>query len=690
MFLLGVVVLTGLYISFFYEFGYTASYDSVASIEGHAIQRVLRAIHRYASAALVLTTLVHAWRIFSSRRFTSRRRRWRWATGIASLTLVWLAGVTGYWLVWDRRAAAISEITAHLVSPIGSGSRFAVRNLLGVGSGSGSGVLLLIWCLHLGLTGLIAWFTFRHLRRSKHAWLPPRHWMAVMGGALIVVALVVPVGMLDPARPDRLVSDMPIDPFVLFLLPALLSDARWLALGLMLVALAIVLALPRLLRESDPEAVVIDAAACTGCELCVLDCPYEALTMVPGEGRLLAVVDEAMCVSCGICIGSCAFDAMTLPGIDQAGIDQAGIDQAGIGREAARPSLEGKEVVVICDRHDPEAIQSSDTAVMRLRCAGMLSPSAIREYHSRGATSVQLIGCPPSDCLYGTGNALAAERLAGERAPRPPRRMAGLITADWVSRDGLARARRDPGSTAPAAVSIDGRRLAGPAIIVLLSVIAVVFAGRAPFRTESAAAGIRVVVDHKAGATLQGIDAQPGRIGAVDVIIDGVKLDRQSIHSDGSNSAGFADWTIDSRSRSIEVRLLAGADSLTILETSLSLGERERLVITVTDVPAPPDRDQGRAIFNSRAVGCSVCHSTEQGRDGVGPSLYAVGTAAGGRVEGLNGEEYLRQSILAPDEYVVDGWPSGQMPPSFPDALDASQIEGLLVYLLSLKGEVGP
>ena len=129
VFLLGVVIVSGLYITLFFEFGFAASYDSVAAMEDHAVQRVVRALHRYSSAALVLTTLVHAWRIFAAQRFVGHRRRWRWATGVSSLLLVWLAGVTGYWLVWDRRAGAISELTAQLLRPFASGSRSSMINL---------------------------------------------------------------------------------------------------------------------------------------------------------------------------------------------------------------------------------------------------------------------------------------------------------------------------------------------------------------------------------------------------------------------------------------------------------------------------------------------------------------------------------------------------------------------------------
>lgn len=86
LFLLAVVIVTGFYITLFFEYGFEASYRSVAKMDNHPIQGVARSVHRYSSAALVVTLMVHAWRIFVAKRFTGRQRVWRWATGMSSLS----------------------------------------------------------------------------------------------------------------------------------------------------------------------------------------------------------------------------------------------------------------------------------------------------------------------------------------------------------------------------------------------------------------------------------------------------------------------------------------------------------------------------------------------------------------------------------------------------------------------------
>lgn len=673
VFLLGIVIVTGLYITLFFSFGHAASYDAVASMEDHAIQRVARAMHRYSSAALVLTTLIHGWRILTSQRFTTRRRSWRWVTGIASLVLVWLAGVTGYWLVWDRRAAALSEVTAKLLRSLGVANGFVIENLLGVSPGSGSGLLLALWFVHIGLTAIIGWFMFRHLRRSRQAWLPPAHWMTLMGISLLVFSVIVPVGMLGPARPDQLVADMPLDPFVLFLLPPLLSGFRWYAVLAATAAIGFAALLPWFLRRSDMPQIEIDEDACTGCELCVQDCPYQALTMGPvGQAvtdRWVAVLDSSQCVSCGICVGSCTFDAIALPGWTSPTTDVA-----------------GQRVQVICSRHEPDVQGDPNTTTVAVSCAGMFPPNTVRGYYERGATEVQLIGCAPNDCRFGVGNRLAAERLSGERSPHTPRLYEARVT---MSMGGVGD-REFSQRTASEFTHAQPERssMVSPALLVLFSVMVVVAATRAPFSAGTNDAEVRVVIDHVAGAEIIEVGERTGATQTVELSIDGSVRDPMSVSIDRDHAQAFGDWPLDPGTHWLEVTLVDGNGArVQVFDRQIEVDAQERFVITATDVPPPPGADQGRDVFNSRSAGCSVCHSTKRNRNGVGPSLNGVATAARTRVDGLTAEQYLRQSILLPDQFVLDGWPAGQMLPIYRERLTEQDLEALIAYLETLVAE---
>ena len=51
----------------------------------------------------------------------------------------------------------------------------------------------------------------------------------------------------------------------------------------------------------------------------------------------------------------------------------------------------------------------------------------------------------------------------------------------------------------------------------------------------------------------------------------------------------------------------------------------------------------------------------------------------------MSAEDYLRQSIVDPDAYVVEGFPSGLMVPNLEDSLTEAQIDDLVAFLMTLK-----
>lgn len=689
IFLLIVVVVTGVYITLFFGFGFEASHRSVERMRDHPIQSLVRTLHRYASAALVLTTLVHAWRIFVAGRFRGPRR-WRWATGVTALVVVWLAGVTGYWLVWDERAQALNGAGMALVGGLGTVSSFYVRNVAGPGAGSGWGVMFALWLVHLLLTCVIGYALWRHVRRSRLAWLPPRPWMAAMLAALVAASIAVPADLLGRVDLARSVGDLPLDPFVLFLLPPLLGPAPWAAGAIITAVVLAVGLLPFLRRRHTPPVVAVDEHACTGCELCVVDCPYLALRMetrvdVDAESgtqarRPVAVVDADACVGCGICIGSCSFGALQLEGF--------------VSPERIDP--DGRRVVLACSRHLDAAGRPSfgeDVAVVEVACTGMIHAHAVGSLMQAGATGVQVIGCAPGECAYGIGNTILDERLRGERAPHVPRRWAGIAAEDWVAPGELVDAIAHPGGhpDADPGRGWSGRRAVGAITVVVVSVFGVAFATRAPYRGDTGS-GVVVIVDHTPGFQLEGQPVATGRTGdrvAVVTHVDGVEIDRASVPRHGPTAVGLVAVDVPAGARTISVVLAEGDDETVLYDASVTLAPAQRLVVTAVDVPPPPGVADGRDLFTSRLAACDVCHSTEPGDDGVGPSLAGIGDRAGERVAGVDATGYLRQSILDPDAFVVDGFRSGQMLDVYEDRLAPEQVDALIEYLLSLRGGAG-
>lgn len=114
VFLLIVILVTGVYLTMFYQFGFQVSYEAVAKIEANFVGRIVRAIHRYASGTAVITTLLHGWRTLFQDRF--RGARWlAWVSGVIMAVFIWFVGITGYWLIWDERAQLLNQTFINLI-----------------------------------------------------------------------------------------------------------------------------------------------------------------------------------------------------------------------------------------------------------------------------------------------------------------------------------------------------------------------------------------------------------------------------------------------------------------------------------------------------------------------------------------------------------------------------------------------
>jgi len=95
----------------------------------------------------------------------------------------------------------------------------------------------------------------------------------------------------------------------------------------------------------------------------------------------------------------------------------------------------------------------------------------------------------------------------------------------------------------------------------------------------------------------------------------------------------------------------------------------------------------GDQIFHNGANGapaCISCHSLDPNNNTIAPSLVGLSKRAGSRVSGLSAEDYVHQSILTPDAFVVPGFSGGVMYPNYAKQLTPEQIDALAAYVLSL------
>jgi cytochrome c2 len=92
----------------------------------------------------------------------------------------------------------------------------------------------------------------------------------------------------------------------------------------------------------------------------------------------------------------------------------------------------------------------------------------------------------------------------------------------------------------------------------------------------------------------------------------------------------------------------------------------------------------GEQIFT--AAGCAGCHTfAPAGSNGnIGPNLDELATAAGDREPGKSAEDYIRESLVAPDAFLVEGF--GNAMPSYEGRLTDEQIQALVEYLQETGG----
>lgn len=464
-FLLIIVGLTGLYLFFFFQYGFDASYEAVARMEGQFIARLIRAIHRYASGALVITTLLHAYRTLFMERF--RGARWlAWVSGFVMTVLVWGAGVTGYWLIWDQRAQMITDGFLGLLRQTTPLAPPLIAYMTRVeGTPASWPFLLILLAIHVLLFLIVGGFFWLHiLRLRRPRWYPEVHWVVGLGLVLLLVSLFFPAGMLPKANPLQLPEFLTFDPFFLFYLPASgTAAAPFLWGGLLLVTVWLTV-MPWISRAKRPSAtathtpptpapkVNIINERCTGCTKCALDCPYGAIEMVPRHDgkphKYIAIANPDLCVGCGICVGSCDIAAVTMGNVPPELLWDSVATQLALAQ--AKAPAAGVKVIFTCERHAAHGAQpylmgtmQNDMAVevVTLPCVGTVPPDLLTQTLAAGAAEVQMVGCPPADCTNREGNLWAEQRIVRERVPRLRRAYANApVTAAWLAPDQFSQA----------------------------------------------------------------------------------------------------------------------------------------------------------------------------------------------------------------------------------------------------------
>ncbi|MFN8381056.1 MAG: cytochrome b N-terminal domain-containing protein [Anaerolineales bacterium] len=708
IFLLIVILLTGIYLTMFYPFGFTFSYLAVSKIEANFIGRIIRAMHRYASDAAVIFALLHGWRTFFQDRF--RGPRWlAWMTGVGMAVVVWAIGITGYWLIWDDRAQILNQTLFKVLGNFKGGQAFIVDFIVGDAAGTGWVFMMIIIVLHLGLSAITAGFLWLHLKRMSRAkWLPPKYWMAISVFVLLLSAALFPLGMLPQLSNTQLPDQAPIDLFYLFYLPTFLRGPQALFWSILLFIVGAVTALPWITPRAKKLAPVkVDLANCDGCTLCERDCPYLAIKMIPrtdgARPKFQAEIDPKLCVSCGVCIGSCPDNALTF----------GDIPLNPLWKTTLAEVTEKKVVKVVftCERHAMHGVgkhfEDSSTYIIPLTCIAMANPNLAAQALEAGASDVQFIGCPPEDCANREGNTWLNERVSGERLPKLKQNFIPLIHTAWVAPTDFGKAIKSQVKSEANTFTFTPNKSHLRFAIPLLGIMAVVtafqiwFSNRPTQFFSADSATLAIQMTHHSGYPMHDVTSpaapEPDLIHPtrLTLSVDGeIIFDETYTATDNHINQGsriFEQIQLPVGRHHIIIKMYDRPDASieqVLFDKTIPLSPRQSLTINFRDMHIP-DPKAGESIYYETAsgvnAGCRICHSLEKNEKIIGPSFYGVADRASTRIPGMTAEEYLHQSIVDPNAFVVPGFPAGQMIQNFGQILTEDQINDLIAFLMTMK-----
>lgn len=428
IFFLWIILITGIYLFLFYNITARGAYLSVQSLTVNQwyLGGIIRSFHRYASDGLVITMLLHAARCFTLDRY----KHWRWIAWVSGIVIAWViiaGGIFGYWMVWDEKARYVATLSSYMLENVPIFGLPLSLNFARLENLTDQ-LFYIVLFIHFSSIFFIFILILIHIVRVTKAVInPPRLIGYGLVLVLFLISIIKPATSAPPAELKTLPEFVPIDWFYMFIFPPLKfmsAHAMWAFIITMTLIVAIV---PWLTRSKKTPEVEVTLENCTGCELCMEDCPYQAIQMRKRTDGLPypleAVVTKSRCASCGICVGACDYKALNLPDISEEYVKDT---VRRLCTELKDAGADKKVIVFACAKGAWLSGKTDGTGkingyewarVINLPCIGMLQPSMLYIPFEKGIDGVFVAACRQGDCSYRRGTDWFMGRLAGFRPP---------------------------------------------------------------------------------------------------------------------------------------------------------------------------------------------------------------------------------------------------------------------------------
>jgi quinol-cytochrome oxidoreductase complex cytochrome b subunit len=148
--LFGILVVTGVYLMFFYTPSVTSAYGDMQQLRtGIGFGQLVRNVHRWSAHLMVLVVVAHLVRVFLAGAY-KRPREFNWVLGMGLLVITLVFSFTGYLLPWDQLsywAVTVGTNLVNYVPLIGD----TLSGLLIGGDQIGQATLVRFYALHVAV-----------------------------------------------------------------------------------------------------------------------------------------------------------------------------------------------------------------------------------------------------------------------------------------------------------------------------------------------------------------------------------------------------------------------------------------------------------------------------------------------------------------------------------------------------------